>query len=85
MACHNKNTVFLNETKIQRIASYDIVFVRYGKKEKYKIHCTRSNMQGSGLMVWGCISTNGPDSIIKIDDHINAKKYSEILEIVVKP
>ena len=79
--------LFSDESKIQRISSRGIVYVRRGKNEKYKIRCTRSTVQGggSGLMVWACMTAKGPGPIVRVDGHVNAKKYIDILTNVVKP
>ena len=40
----------------------EMVYVKRGKKEKYKICCTRPTVQGGGggLMVWACMTAKGP-------------------------
>ena len=78
--------LFSDESKIQRISSHGIVYVRHGKNEKYKIHCTRPTAQGGGggLMVWAFMTAKGPGPIVCVDGHVNAKKYIDILTNVVE-
>ena len=80
------HVLFSDESKIQRISSRGIVYVRHGKNEKYKIHCTRPTVQGGGggLMVWACMTAKGPGLIVCVDRHVNAKKYIDILTNVVE-
>ena len=79
--------LFSDESKIQRISSRGIVYVRRKKNKKYKICCTRPTVQGGGggLMVWACMTAKGPGPIIRVDGHVNAKKYIDILTNVVEP
>ena len=79
--------LFSDKSKIQRISSCGIVYVRRGKNEKYKIRCTRPTVQGggSGLVVWTCMTAKGPGPIVCVDGHVNAKKYIDILTNVVEP
>ena len=59
------------KSKIQRISSHGIVYVRHGKNEKYKICCTRPTVQGGGggLMVWACMTAKRPGAIVGVDGH----------------
>ena len=81
--------LFSDESKIQRISSRGIVCVCVtpGKNKKYKIRCTRPTVQGGGggLMMWACMTAKGLGPIIRVDGHVNAKKYIDILTNVVEP
>ena len=61
--------------------------MRRGKNEKYKIRCTRPTVPGGGdgLMVWACMTAKKPGPIVRVDGHVNAKKYIDILTNVVEP
>ena len=79
--------LYSDESKIQRISSRGMVYVRRGKNEKYIIRCTRPTVQGGGggLMMWACMTAKGPGPIIRVDGHVNAKKYFDILTSIVEP
>ena len=75
-----------DESEIQRISSRGIVYVKHGKNNKYKIRGTRPTVHGGGgsLIVWACMTAKRPGPIIRVDSHVNAKKYIDILTNVVE-
>ena len=36
-------------------------------------------------MVWACMTAKGPGPIVRVDGHVNSKKYIDILTNVVEP
>ena len=40
---------------------------------------------GDGLMVWACMTAKGLGPIVRVDGHVNAKKYIDILTNIVEP
>lgn len=82
-----KLVLFTDESKIVRFSRAGRVFVRRSFAEKYKIICTRPTVQGGGdsLMVWGCMTADGPGPLHRLEGRVTAQTYCDLLRDVVDP
>ncbi len=71
--------LFLNDKRHQN--------VRHIVNEEYREDCVQATVKhgGHGIMVWGCMTRNGPGSCIRVEGTINQEKYLEILQETMIP
>lgn len=74
--------VFSDESKINMYGC-DGRKYRWGRSKKHlKKTAIKETLKygGGSIMIWGCITRDGPGELIKIDGIMNADKYIKILE-----
>jgi hypothetical protein len=77
-----KRVVWSDETKINRINSDGRVWVWKKKGEAFsdRMVIETKKFGGGSLMVWGCMTWDGPGFICKIDGKMDAELYISILD-----
>jgi hypothetical protein len=82
-----KNVVFSDESKFNLIGSDGIRWVRRRNGEALKDCHMKKRVQGGGgsVMVWGCITATGFGRLHRVEGHLNAKLYIELLSESLLP
>ena len=71
-----------DETKIRMEWHKGRMRVWRNEAEEFSYECSRPTSQGfsGGLMIWGCMSVNGPGPCYIFDNNMNSKLYLEVLK-----
>ena len=74
--------IFSDESRFLLYRCDGRVYVRRMKGEDFAENCIQTTVKhgGGGIMVWGCITTNGVGLLCKVDGKLNGESYINILE-----
>lgn len=82
---HVPQVCFSDESQIQIVEERNI-FVKRRPNEKYNAECIRQKVKHpTSVMIWGCITINGPGPLHVIEGTMNAEKYITLLDTVLIP
>lgn len=81
-----KAVVFSDETKVNRLGSDGAQWFWNASNEEIRDHHLQHLYKhgGGSVMLWGCFLWDGPGYITRINGHLNAELYCDILEEELK-
>jgi hypothetical protein len=82
-----KRVVWSDETKINRFGSYGREWCWRKRGERLQARHVQPTVKfgGESLMIWDCFTTHGVGNMCQIEEGIDAKPYTEILDDFVFP